>query len=210
MPLASASVAPAALPDLSTAVGLRTCTASLVAATPTVPSECAAWLPAAPLNVVLVAPRGTNVGSELLSETDPAWQPARGGWLVEEAGVTASPSVPCDPGWYASGTQLELRLSGRSRRHLKLIPLSCHLPGGAEVVVASAHTDVWTQGCGDHVVDADRAREALVAALLAADSEARVQYRQDYAAGTLYGGGCHGRFVSDGRVAVIHLRAESL
>lgn len=210
VPLSFRAAAGASVPDLAAAVGLRTCTESLVATTATVAAECGAWLAAAPLNVIVVAPRGANVGSELLSETDPAWQPARGGWLVEEAGVTASTSVPCDAGWYASGAQLELRLSGHSRRHLKLIPLSCHLPGGDQLVVASAHTDVWTQACGDHVVDVDRARDALVGALLAGDPEARVQYRQEYRAGTLYGGGCHGRFVSDGRVAVIFLRPESL
>jgi hypothetical protein len=76
------------------------------------------------------------------------------------------------------------------------------------LVFGDAHTDAYdARHChGDHMVDTDRARDALVAGLRGRPG-VTVSYRQDRSAATTYAGGCGQPVGTDGRVAYITVRA---
>lgn len=203
------SVAPAGEPavaapsNISIAPLTRTCVRSRGSGTALTAAQCASWTDSGPVNVIIVAPPGSDPYPVLLASTSPAWRPAYGRWLVAEARVVTS-TGDCSAGWYPSRQQVELRLSAVSRRHFKYILLGCSA-SGRHLAIGDAHTDVWTRACGDHVVDFDEARDALVRSLVGGHGAVRVDYKQDYPAGGTYPGGCGEQVTADGRVAYVYL-----
>lgn len=175
----------------------RTCARSRNGATATVPAACLQWSDGGPVNVVIVAP---DPAAALAVAS--GWSPGQGGWLVAEAHVVGGPAR-CAPGWVASGRQFEHRLDAVTRRHVKLIAVSCDgIAGGLGVTVADAHTDHWDRNCGgDHAVDWDAARDQLVAALVAGGGH--LSWTQARRAGSLYPSGCGPAVRTDGRVAYV-------
>lgn len=190
-PIAGADVAPLT----------RTCDQPLA----TTAADCESWATSGPINVALVAPDGTDPSAVVLNATSPRWRPAEGRWLVAEADVVGGTGCR---GWQPTSTQVELRLSPVKRRHFKTIALHCSVHSGRRVIIGDAHTDDWTRPCGDHMIDLDQARQALVASLVATHAAARVTYREEYPPGLRYPAGCGQGVTSDGRVAIITLMPQ--
>lgn len=182
---------------------IRTCTASSTHATPTTSAACVAWGPSGPVNVVFLS-TGADP-HQLLLRPSTHWRPALGSWLVASAASnTTAPG--CTAGWRDSTDQVELRLSRTNRRHFKFFHACA--PDGSSIEFGEAHTDNFDPGhCGgDHMVDLDQARDAVVTAL-SGQPGVTIQYRQDHPVTQRYQGGCGGSVVSDGRVAYITISA---
>ncbi|HEX3607255.1 MAG TPA: hypothetical protein VH134_15140 [Candidatus Dormibacteraeota bacterium] len=175
----------------------HTCARSRRRATATTAAGCAAWELTGPVNVVVVRPGG----GAALDRPPAPWRSAAGGWLVAR-GDTAAGWAGCTAAVHDSREQIELRIDPVTRRHLKLLHARC---GGDGVVFGEAHTDLWTPRCGDHAVDWDRARDALVAALARLPAFVRVRYLPSPDAPPAFPGGCGGLIPSDGRVAYVLL-----
>lgn len=205
LPAPALTIPPEALPRLGRDIGevTRTCRHSVTGRTPTRGADCTVWDISGPVNVVI-----TTAGvSPWIALTRSGWRPARGTWLVADGLVEPHPG--CAGGWRDSREQLELRLTPIVRRHLKLIHVQCALPGTV-TVFGDAHTDSYDlRSCaGDHLVDLDRARDA-VAASLRALPQVSITYRQEWVPGTRYSGGCGHEVSTDGRVAYITIDSRT-
>ncbi|HEY6378936.1 MAG TPA: hypothetical protein VI316_07130 [Candidatus Dormibacteraeota bacterium] len=190
------------LPTVGDALGagIQTCAASRTNRTPTTEGECALWGEVAPVNVVIAA-RSASALATTWSDLGSIWRPAHGRWLVARGGL----GPECGGGWRSTGRQIELRLNPASRRHLKIVSADCSGDGGFLVAFGTAHTDRYDRHrChGDYMVDLDRARDDLVAGLLATHHALSVHYARSPMARTDYPGGCGSHVVTDGRVAYV-------
>jgi len=201
---------PADLPLVGTVIApvTRTCHTGRVQGTPTTSAVCLAWSAAGPVNVVVIG-AGASAGTDptRLATAGGQWRPAAGNWLVAR-GATGPSSSGCPVGWHDSAGQIEVRLSPRSRRHFKAISATCDGPAGRlHLVFGDAHTDLYEPaGCrGDHAVDWDAARDALVGSLRSSRETMSVVYVQAYPPGTTFPGGCGAQIHTDGRVAYVVL-----
>jgi hypothetical protein len=171
----------------------QTCSRARTSHTPTSPADCIKWSRSGPVNVVIYVRHGSAAAT-----ISRVWKKADGHWLVAEAAGDGTNG--CPSGWVGSKQQFQLRLTARSRRHIKLVTLACRSPAGT-VVVGDAHTDMWTQSCGgDYMVDVDKARDSLVASLRGVPG-VTVTYRPGPPA--IFPSRCGGAVRSDGRVAYI-------
>lgn len=173
----------------------RTCSRDRQGHVATAPDQCTNWVVSGPMNIVILAPRGDPTDA-----LRTAWRPAEGSWLVAEAQLHA----PGCADWSPSTAQFELRLDHVTRRHLKIIPADCAFPG-MHAVVGDVHTDAYDgRRCGgDHMVDMNGARDALVARLSARPNTS-VRYVQVRGPWPVVGG-CGTWALDDGRVAVVTL-----
>ena len=164
---------------------------------------CSRWLGSGPINIVLLSPTPESPYADAVRETNPRWTPAQGGWLAARV-----PTRGCGSEWKTSDSQIELRMSKVTRRHLKFIHPGCRFDG-YWLTVGEAHTDLFERRrCGgDHIADLDAARDALVASLVAGGAVTRVEYRLWRASGTTFPDGCGGHVATDGQVAYLWLKS---
>lgn len=185
----------------------RTCAMAIGRRTATSSSQCKAWRVTGPVNVVIVLQGRTGTQPPPVLGMVPRWQAARGNWLVA-SGYVESDDGRCAAGWHDSGAQIELRLTHTNRYHIKLITYPCASSRGERILFGDAHTDSFDlRRCGgDHMIDLDGARDAMVSSLRGVSGFVSVEYRPDQPAGSRYAGGCGGQVVTDGRVAYVTIR----
>lgn len=164
--------------------------------------DCAAWAPSGPVDVIIVSHTATPLA--LLPATGP-WHAASGNWLVAR-GATSGRVAACPAATIFSAEQVELRINRVTRRHFKAMHAPCSLRGGLHVTFGEAHTDLYDLATcgGDHMIDLDVARDALVDGLRSI-AGATVVYVQNNRPGQLYPSGCGPAVTSDGRVAIVTL-----
>jgi hypothetical protein len=180
----------------------RTCQDWRTHFTPTSAVQCAGWDLSGPVNVVLMW-AGQGPFPDMLRTAVPGWQPAHGNWLVAQAQALPG-TAACEAGWQSSGAQLELRLDPATRRHVKLVAFTCGSGSNRHsLLVGGAHTDRWDKRCGDHAVDWDTARDALVAALEQTRLVRSVEVRSG--APAAMNGGCGLSVRTDGSVVYLVL-----
>ena len=163
---------------------------------------CGRWAKSGPINVVFLSTGTESPYHDTLSQTQPHWKPAQGGWLVARLATRG-----CGAGWHASEQQIELRLNAVARRHFKFIRPGCRWHG-QWLTVGEAHTDLYdVRHCGgDHMTDLDLARDALVASLTAGGVVSRVEYSRWNLPGTTFPDGCGHQVPTDGLVAYLWLQ----
>jgi hypothetical protein len=189
------------LPGVGTQI--ESCTPGGPGQLPTSLSGCAHWAKSGPINIVLLSTGSETAYQETISETQPRWRPAQGGWLAARV-----PTHGCGSVWHASEEQAELRINRVVRRHFKFIRPGCRWHG-QWLTVGEAHTDSYdVKHCGgDHMTDLDLARDQLVASLTAGGVVSHVEYQRWNPPGTTFPDGCGRQVSTDGRVAYVWLQA---